>query len=247
MTGPDRTIEAHALPSPLADEPALAVELGDVLVALATFCASLAVLAYGLSAHASTSLLILRHFLVLMLPAGYLALRVRRHADVTIPVVLVLATLAAGPVGALGCMFMALALRLRRPSPVRLSDWYDYIAGVVARTRLGRIYDELSAGRLPFDPAAEVPRFRPILHGASVEEQQRVLGVIGRRYHPEFRAALRDALRNKNGFIRAQSAAVASRLSLDEKARLWSAGQAEIASDQPVPTEVTNPGAARRS
>jgi hypothetical protein len=33
---------------------------------------------------------------------------------------------------------------------------------------------------------------------------------------------LRNALRNKNGFIRAQAAAVASRLSIDEKSRLWS-------------------------
>ena len=88
-----------------------------------------------------------------------------------------------------------------------------------------RIYDELISGRLPSDPAAKVPRFQPILHGASLDEQQRVLGVVGRRYHPDFRAALRNALRNRNGFIRAQAAAVASRLDIDEKNRLWSAAK----------------------
>jgi len=139
---------------------------------------------------------------------------------------LAITTFAAGPVGALGCAFMALALRLQRPSPARLKHWYDYIAGIVARSGLTRIYDELSSGRLPSDPAAKVPRFQPILDGASIEEQQRVLGVIGRRYHADFRPALRNALRNKNGFIRAQAAAVASRLSIDEKNRLWSAGRA---------------------
>jgi hypothetical protein len=247
MSDSDRLTGAERAPSPLADDPALTVEFGDVLVALATFCASLAVLTYGLGAHASTPLFILRHLMVLMLPAGYLAIRVRRSADVTVPVLLVLATLAAGPVGALGCMVMALALRRQRPSPARLGDWYDYIAGVVARSRLARIYDELSSGRLPTDPAAAVPRFRPILHGGSVEEQQRVLGVIGRRYHPEFRVALRAALRNKNGFIRAQAAAVASRLSIEEKARLWSAGTAGIASDQPAPADAADAGRARQS
>src|SRR5437764_6732079 len=183
MSEADRLIAAQDAPSRLADGPALAVELGDALIAGVTFCASLAVLAYGLGAHASTSLFVLRHLIVLVLPAGYLALRVRRGGDVTVPLLLVLTTLAAGPVGALGCAVMAMALRLRRPSSARLGEWYDYIAGVVARTRLARIYDELSSNRLPSDPTAQVPRFRPILRGTSVEEQQRVLGVIARRYH----------------------------------------------------------------
>jgi len=72
-----------------------------------------------------------------------------------------------------------------------------------------------------------VPRFGPILRGVSTEDKQRVLGVLGRHYHPEFRTALREALRNKDGFIRAQAAAVASRLDSDEKARLWAADRCE--------------------
>ena len=100
--------------------------------------------------------------------------------------------------------------------------------------RLKSIHDELKSDRLLSDPAAQVPRFRPILHGTSIEEQQRVLGVIGRRYHPDFRAVLRKALRNKDGFIRAQAAAVASRLDIDEKNRLWSTSASEEA-DQDAP------------
>jgi hypothetical protein len=93
---------------------------------------------------------------------------------------------------------------------------------VTARGRIAHLHDELVAGRLSADAAATVPRFTPILQGASVEDQQRVLGVIGRRYHAAFRPVLRRALRNRNGFIRAQAAAVASRLDADEKNRLWS-------------------------
>jgi hypothetical protein len=200
----------------------LDVGFSDVLVGLLTFCASLAVLGYGLSAIAIFPIFLALHLLVLVIPASFLIRRIRNNGDCNIPSLLLIATFAAGPVGALGCAVMALALRLQHPSAAKLRDWYDYIAGVVARSKLVRIYDELSSGRLPTDPAAEVPRFRPILHGASLEEQQRVLGVIGRRYHADFRPALRNALRNKNGFIRAQAAAVASRLSIDEKSRLWS-------------------------
>jgi hypothetical protein len=113
-------------------------------------------------------------------------------------------------------------LRRRDPTPSRLRSWYEYIAGVVARDRIAHLHDELSSGRLPHEPGAEVPRFRPILHGNSTDQQQRVLGFLGRRYHADFRPALRDALRNKNSFIRAQAAAVASRLDAEEKKKLWS-------------------------
>ena len=207
------------------DEPRLEMDGTDVLVAFITFAASLAVLGYGLSAIASAPIFVLLHLVVLVVPAAFLRARVRAHGELTGPLLLLVATFAAGPVGALGCAVMALVLWRRNPSPARLQHWYDYIAGVVARGPATLIYDELVSGRLPSDPAASVPRFGAILQGASVEEQQRVLGVIGRRYHAEFRAALRKAMRNKNGFIRAQAAAVASGLSVEEKSRLWSADQ----------------------
>jgi hypothetical protein len=222
----------------------------DVLVALVTFVASLAVLGYGLSAIAVFPIFLAAHLAAVGIPATYLVLRMRGHRDLTVPGVLVVATFASGPVGALGCAIMAMGLWLRRPAPNRLQDWYDYISGVVARSRLATIHDELISGRLPTNPAADVPHFRPILHGGSVEEQQRVLGVIGRRYHPDFRAALRSALRNKNGFIRAQAAAVASRLSIDEKNRLWSGDAAPAEpvapADRTMPAREALEGDARR-
>jgi hypothetical protein len=229
MTEPDRII-APELAAPRLSEAGLDVGRADVTIALVTFVGSLAVLVYSMSAVARFEYALLLHLAVVAGPALFWTLRARRNGELTVPVLLTVATFATGPVGALGCAGMALALWRQRPSPTRLQDWYDYIAGVVARSRMTRIYDELISGRLPRDPAAAVPRFRPILQGASVEEQQDVLGVLGRRYHPDFRAALRNALRNKNGFIRAQAAAVASRLDIDEKTRLWSAAPARSAS-----------------
>ena len=223
-------------PAAPRDASSLAVAGSDVLVALLTFAASAAVLAYGLSAVASLPVVVLAHLGVLIIPAVLLRRRVRTGGELTIPVLLLLATFVSGPVGALGCAVMALALWWRNPSPVRLRHWYDYIAGVVARSRVARIYDEIVSGRLPSDPAAKVPRFGPVLQVASVEDQQRVLGVIGRRYHADFRAALRKAMRNRNGFIRAQAAAVASRLDAGEKIRLWSADNVE---DHATPPSAT--------
>jgi hypothetical protein len=217
---------ARASPSQLAsqrlDQAALAVGSRDVVVSLVSFATSLAVLVFAMSSLASFPAFIALQVASLFVPGIFLTMRLRRNGELTIPVLLMVTSFACGPLGGLGCAFMALALWRRRPSPSRLRYWYEYIAGIVARDPIVRIYEELSSGRLPSDPASEVPRFRPILHGASTEEQQRVLGVIGRRYHADFRPALRDALRNKNGFIRAQAAAVASRLDSEEKKSLWS-------------------------
>jgi hypothetical protein len=242
MTDVDRALASEPV-SPQLNEPRLEVGPGDVLVALLTAACSLAVLAYGLSAIASVTVFVLLHLAALIIPAAFLGFRARRNGELTVPVVLLLATFAAGPVGALGCALMALALWRQGPSPLRLQDWYDYIAGVVARGRLTRIHDELRSDRLLADPAAQVPRFRPILHGTSIEEQQRVLGVIGRRYHPDFRPVLRKALRNKDGFIRAQAAAVASRLDIEEKNRLWSSGSRDPGgpSDDALDVEARRP------
>jgi hypothetical protein len=157
-------------------------------------------------------------------PVAFLIARLHRGGDLTMPVLLAVTSLAAGPIGALGCAYLASRLRRERPMPSRLRSWYAYIAGIVARERIVHLHEDLSSGRLPHDPLAEVPRFRPILHGGSTDDQQRVLGVLGRRYHADFRLVLRDALRNKNSFIRAQAAAVATRLDAQEKNAVWSSG-----------------------
>jgi hypothetical protein len=215
------------------DQPALEIGSSDVIVSLLSFAVSLALLALAMllamSPLASFQACIALYVANLFVPLAFLAVRWRRKAELTLPVLLLITTFACGPLGGLGCGFVARALHHRGASPHRLRYWYEYIAGVVSRERIGYIYEELSSGRLHSDPASEVPRFRPILHGASTEEQQRVLAVIGRRYHADFRPALRDGLRNKDGFIRAQAAAVASRLDVEEKKRIWAPAQTRVA------------------
>jgi hypothetical protein len=207
----------------------IAVRPADLLAALATFALSCAVLAYAMSHESVLALVLLLHLAVLALPAWMLWRSVQAGRDLTVRALLLITTAVAGPIGALGSLLLALALWRHAPRPWRLQHWYDYISGVVARRRVARLYDELISGRLPPDPAAAVPRFNPILHDTSLEDQQRVLAVIGRRYHPDFRATLRRAMRHKNGFIRAQAAAIASRLSPEERARLWSVSPQEEA------------------
>jgi hypothetical protein len=218
--------DASPLAGTVASAPVLDIVSQDVSVSLLSFAAGLILLAFA-ARFATAPAFVGLYAASLIMPGFFLAERLREKGDITIPVLLLLTTIGCGPLGALGCAFMARSLRRRQPSPARLASWYAYIAGVVARDRSARIYEELSSGRLPRDPIAEIPRFRPVLSDGSTEEQQRVLSAIGRRYHSEFRAALRQALRNKNGFIRAQAAAVASRLDVEEKKSLWSGASSQ--------------------
>src|SRR6266849_3318519 len=166
MTDTDRA-SLSRLASQRLDQAALEVGSRDVVVSLVSFAVSLAVLAFAMSPLASFPAFIALHVASLVVPGIFLTMRLRRNGELTIPVLLLVTSFACGPLGGLGCAFMALALWRRRPSPGRLRHWYEYIAGVVAREGIVRIYDELSSGRLPPDPASEVPRFRPLLHDAS--------------------------------------------------------------------------------
>jgi hypothetical protein len=227
MTQAVAKISSAFRPSPpkrsLAGMACLDVRFVDTAVALATFAASVIVLWLGLAGVFSFPLVLFLHLGVLIIPADFLFHRLRAGGELTVPILLMVATAVSGPIGAGGCTLLALTLWLRHPSPERLDDWYDYIAGIVARPRAVRIHEELSSNRLPIDPAAKVPRFTPILTGSSIEDQQRVLGVVGRHYDADFRPVLKRALRSRNGLIRAQAAAIASGLDLEEKTRLWSA------------------------
>lgn len=213
---------------------AIKVAYADLVWSFCTFAASLAGLLFAMM----SPLPVLANILVLatatlIVPIVFLSTRLRRGGELTIPVLLTVTSLTCGPIAGLGCVYLASRLRRESPTPHRLRSWYEYITGVVARDRIVHLYDDLNSGRLPHRPGAEVPRFRPILHGTSTDEQQRVLGVLGRRYHADFRAALRDALRNKNSFIRAQAAAVASRLDAEEKNKLWSSASPAGTPDAP--------------
>jgi hypothetical protein len=124
------------LDAQLARVPVLAVNAADLAVSAATCVASSAVFWAGARGVLSLEAAGVLHLAVLCVPALFLGVRQRRRGELTIPMLLLVATLAGGPVGAAGTAFTALALWCRRPTPQRLEDWYDYIAGVVARSRL---------------------------------------------------------------------------------------------------------------
>jgi hypothetical protein len=224
MTGQRQAIRiedaSNSIGGRLLDSTALVVNAADVAVSALTFALSVAVL-WTAMRGVPIGLIAALHGGVICVPLAFSTLRMRTGGDLAVPLLLLIVVMVSGPLGAAGCAAMTLALWLRRPDPRRLQCWYDYIAGVSRRTAVEETYVELTSKRLLTDFSAPIHRFDPILSGTSLAQQQRVLGVIGRNYHPDFRATLKKALRNRNILIRAQGAAIASVLAPEDKTRLW--------------------------
>lgn len=212
-----------AAPNALAGERTarvLSVGGRDAAVAALTFLSSGAVFWLAIRG-APLGLIAALHGGVICVPLSLLLWRLRTRRELAIPALLLVGVALTGPFAAAGCAAMALTLWWRKPQPQRLQGWYDYIAGADQRTLLQKTYVELTSERLPSDFAAPIHRFAPILAGSSLAQQQRVLGLIGRHFHPDFHASLKTALRNRNILIRAQAAAIASLLGPSDKSRLW--------------------------
>jgi hypothetical protein len=205
----------------LAKAPLLEVHARDLGVATVTAAVGIAVIWAGVVGKIPFATALAFEIALMFVPILWLVRQARRGAELTVPTLLAVTTVAGGPVGAAGCTLMAFALWCRRPAPARLREWYDYISGVAARSRAAELYDDVTYGRVPPDATASVHRFAPILSGTSIADQQRVLAVIGHRYHSDLRPVLKRGLRHRNALVRAQAAAVASQLDLDEKTRLW--------------------------
>ena len=131
------------------EQPVLAIGRADVICSLLTFALSMAVVAYAMTPVARLDLVLALYALVLLIPVARWTAQRRRNGELTLAAFLLMTTVAAGPVGALGCTFLALRLSRRQPSPDRLRHWYNYISGIVARRATGRIYEELRSGRKP--------------------------------------------------------------------------------------------------
>lgn len=199
---------------------ALVVTASDVGVSALTFVLSAVV--FWLAIHgAPIGMVAGLQCGVICVPLAFLCGRIRAGGELVVPILLLVVVAVSGPVGAAGCAAMTLSLWRRQPDRQRLQCWYDYISGVDERTPVQDTYTELTSERLSTDFFAPVLRFDPILSGTSLAQQQRVLGVIGRNYHPDFHASLKKALRNRNILIRAQAAAIASLLAPEDKTRLW--------------------------
>lgn len=147
--------------------------------------------------------------------------RWRTGADTTSAMLLVIAALAAGPAGALAALIFAPFSGRGGRGEALLEAWYRRIALSAEIDETTRLCDNVETGRT-IDAAAPAPRsFTAVIANGTLAERQTALGLMARKFHPDYAPALRAALMSPEPVIRVQAAAVAARVrtELTERAR----------------------------
>ena len=130
------------------------------------------------------------------------------------------ATLIAGPVGAV-LSTAAVALMAREvPHPERLAAWYDRIALAGDVDPVTNLYNSVAMGRTVQTSITPPPVFERVMTDGTLEDRQTALGLIARRFSPNYAPALRLALVSPEPVIRVQAAAVAVKVRAELKATL---------------------------
>lgn len=139
----------------------------------------------------------------------------------TSPHALVLiATLASGPVGSVLAMFAVVLLGRERSHPELLTAWYDRIALTGDVDAVTSLYNTVSMGRGVLTSLTPPPVFEHVMRDGSLEDRQTALGLIARRFSTSYAPALQLALVSPEPVIRVQAAAVAVKVRAELKVTL---------------------------
>lgn len=219
MTAALRTVRelAHspgaAPPSPgSATSPRAQVGPFEVRFALGAAIAEVAIVLLSHLTGVPFAAALALHFAVISALAFALYRRRRSDADLSAPLITLIATSTAGPVGAvLGLAALAWLARPAQP-PALLESWYNRIAMSTTVDTETQMSDRVASGRVIATTAPPPQALAGVIRDGSLVERQAALGLIARFFHMNYLSALADALRSEVPVIRVQAAAVASRI-----------------------------------
>jgi hypothetical protein len=192
----------------------------EVLAALCALMGEALVVYLGLKTAVSPGTILSIH--VAIAAWTWLILFAGRPADedATIAGVLLLFVLAAGPAGALAAVFIVALSGRRGESANILSAWYKRLADAGGVEPATATHDRVVAGRVLQLDAPPPLNFADVIAYGTLEERQTALGLIARRFHPDFAPALEAALRSPEPVVRVQAAAVVARVRGDLKTKI---------------------------
>ncbi len=120
-----------------------------------------------------------------------------------------LATLSTGAAGAALSVVALVLLWRQRPNTAMLDEWYDRISQAGDVAPMTALTTKIAMGRSVDTDGALPHSFEQVINRGSLHDQQAALGLIARRFSPEYAPALRAALVSSEPVIRVQAAAVA--------------------------------------
>ena len=176
------------------------------------------------------------HLVVTALLIARCVMRLRNGGDGAASGLLALVVFIAGPFGALGGLLLGRFARPEQSDTERLEAWYDRISMSTELSASTRRTDRILTGRIANLKAGMPKSFAGVLEQGSIKDKQIVLGLIARRFHPDYLPALKLALVSNEPVIRVQAAAVAAKIRVSLAERTEAALTA--ANDPAMPAEM---------
>ena len=155
---------------------------------------------------------LLAHGIIVSTAAYRLVGAVPAGRDITPAALAVLATAVAGPVGTLASLILVAAARPRSDPNSLIADWHARIALSAEIDPVTALCDNVTSGRTMNLAAPPPSIFLDVITHGAVGDQQTALGLIARRFHPDYLPALSQALKSAEPVVRVQAAAVAARI-----------------------------------
>jgi hypothetical protein len=215
---------------------AIALCFAEVIVVGATVMLNLPML-IGVGVH-----------LALLVAAGASAVRcASARQDQSSYLVILLAALATGPLGAAAAGIGVVMLGRELPDKTLLAAWYDRIAQAGELDTLSRITTSIAMGRTVDTTGALPVSFERVIAEGSLQERQAALGLIARRFSPAYAPALRAALVSSEPVIRVQAAAVAVKVRAQAKTELEEDLARVAAVPHPLPVTIARAALGRIS
>lgn len=135
-----------------------------------------------------------------------------------------LGSLLAGPLAAFAFSGLGIWLRFRgdRDEFGRLNSNFTQLARQRSDDAVTLLHSQLRDGRARQTRSAALEHFPTVMNSGTLPAKQAVLGLIGRKYHPDYFPVLRLALSSSDMSVRVQAAAVFTRLRATFRLRLSS-------------------------
>lgn len=192
----------------------------EILASVFAVTAEAAILFLVVSSHLSLQAALQLHVVVTAMTGVSLFQARGASEDMTFASLMLLVLLVAGPAGAVSTLAALAFVDHAGAGPDVLNAWYDRLSNASDADLSTVLTDRVMAGRVIDTDAATPAQFETVIADGTLAERQAALGLIARRFHPDFAPALEQALRSPEPVVRVQAAAVVARVRADLKTRI---------------------------
>lgn len=199
---------------------------GPIVFAIGTALAGEACLVLAARIGANFPALLLMHAVITALMAAILFSAKRQSSHSSIAIVALATVAVAGPAGAVAAVLAWPFLGTGEGDAKAIDDWYERLAAAGRAGPPEELNARLVSGRVQDLDAPAPENFERIIEEGTLEQKQRALGLMARRFHPEYTPVLQAALRSREPVVRVQASAVVARVRDDLKLRIATLAEA---------------------